>query len=191
MAQYIYRLSLILLVISLSTYSIELSFLVSLLVFMFSFLDRANKTLINLTILLVGMVIVGLLSTNIFKSSFFNILKDLVYFTRPIFIFFWQSVLAQILTRICYNPALAEWSILEPEKRILVFQNWKTGFVYFPLTGWTNDCSVIHSSVAIPSWAKTGDVKPWTKYWSRHEKKQHKKAILSKLGGKKRNIKDR
>lgn len=86
MPQYVYRISLVLLVVSLSTYSIELSFLTSLIVLALTFSSKANRRLTVFSFLLMSLVLTGMVASYDFKSSIFDWIKDFVYFSRPIFV---------------------------------------------------------------------------------------------------------
>lgn len=84
MPQYIYKISLVLLVVFLSTYSIELSFLTSILVLVLSISNKINSNLLFSVILITLVAIVGFISSLGLKYPFYDVLKDIIYFIRPI-----------------------------------------------------------------------------------------------------------
>lgn len=84
MPQYVYKICLILLVIFLSTYSIELSFLTSVLVLALTFSSKINAKLAVLVFLLFAILLTGFISSYQLKYSFYDVLRDVIYFTRPI-----------------------------------------------------------------------------------------------------------
>jgi hypothetical protein len=84
MPQFIYKIGLFILILFLSFYSIELSFIASVFLLVIS---ASNKTVVSLTlsaILLTIVVLTGIISSYELKYSFFDILKDILYFVRPI-----------------------------------------------------------------------------------------------------------
>jgi len=84
MPQIIYKIGLFLLVFFLSIYSIELSFITSVFVLAISFTGKANINIIFLAILLTIVAVIGLFSSYGLKYPFFDILKDIIYFVRPV-----------------------------------------------------------------------------------------------------------
>lgn len=86
MPQYIYKISLVLLVLSLASYSIELSFITSFLVLGLTISKKINANFLTGGLLISSVAVIGLISTYTVRESFYNILKDFIYFTRPIFI---------------------------------------------------------------------------------------------------------
>jgi len=84
MPQFIYKIGLFILVLFLSFYSIELSFIAS--VFLLA-ISASNKIAVNLTssiILLTIVAFIGIISSYGLKYPFYDILKDIIYFVRPI-----------------------------------------------------------------------------------------------------------
>jgi len=82
--QFVYKTGLILLVLLLSIYSIELSFITSILVLILSFSSKINFNFIFTVILLIIIAVIGFLSSYGLKYPPFDVLKDVIYFIRPI-----------------------------------------------------------------------------------------------------------
>lgn len=88
MPQYVYKLCLILLVFFLSLYSIELSFIASVLLLAISISNKISVNIISASFFLIIITIIGLISSYGLKYKPFDTLKDTVYFIRPITILF-------------------------------------------------------------------------------------------------------
>lgn len=89
MPQYVHKLCLILLVYYLSTYSIEMSFLTSVFVIFISLRQRVSLGFIQAVFLVSAVAIIGLLSTFFeLHNPIIDIVKDVIYFIRPIAILF-------------------------------------------------------------------------------------------------------
>ncbi len=86
MSQNIYKACLFLLVVSLSTYSIELSFLVAFLVMGLSFSAKLNNALIIIVCLLFFLNLTGLISSYSLDYPLYDTLKDAIYYIRPLII---------------------------------------------------------------------------------------------------------
>lgn len=84
MPQYIYKICLVLLVLSLTSLSIELSFITSIVVLIVSVPKKIDQNLLITTFLISIVAITGFLATNWLKQSLFDIIKDIIYFVRPI-----------------------------------------------------------------------------------------------------------
>lgn len=85
MPQYVHKLCLILLVFFLSTYSIEMSFLTSVFVILISLQQKVSLDFIQAVFLISVVAFIGLISTFFeFESPFIDVIKDIIYFIRPI-----------------------------------------------------------------------------------------------------------
>jgi len=84
MPQYFYKICLVLLILSLSSLSIELSFITSIVVLIVSIPKRIDQNLLIITLFISTVAIIGTISTNWFKHSAFDLVKDVIYFVRPI-----------------------------------------------------------------------------------------------------------
>lgn len=85
MPQYVYKLCLFLLVFFLSTYSIELSFITSIIALFVSMSRKVSLSFFQGVILVSSVSLIGLLSSyQAYKYPFYDVIKDYIYFIRPI-----------------------------------------------------------------------------------------------------------
>ncbi len=84
MPQIIYKISTILLVLFLSIYSIELSFITSVFVLAISVSKNINANLLFAVMLILFLTLTGILSSYKLEHPSYDIFKDFVYFLRPI-----------------------------------------------------------------------------------------------------------
>lgn len=85
MPQIVHKLCLILLVFFLSTYSIEMSFLTSVLVIFFSVTQKISKTFIQSVFFVFAVALTGAAASFFeFQYAFYDVLKDVIYFIRPV-----------------------------------------------------------------------------------------------------------
>jgi len=84
MSQNIYRALLVLLIISLWAASLEFSFLTSLLVIFVGFKPKLSRAAFSFISILVVLFLIGFFSGMLGHNGFFNLVKDSVYFLRPI-----------------------------------------------------------------------------------------------------------
>lgn len=85
MPQYVYKLCLVLLVFFLSTYSIELSFLTSVIALFFSMSKKVSLSFFQGVFLVSTVSLIGLISSfNAFNYPIYDVIKDIIYFVRPI-----------------------------------------------------------------------------------------------------------
>lgn len=85
MPQYVHKLCLIFLVFFLSTYSIEMSFITSVFVILFSYRSRMSLSILQTIFLVSAVAFVGLISTFLeLHYTLIDIIKDIIYFLRPI-----------------------------------------------------------------------------------------------------------
>lgn len=82
--QYIYKFCLILLVYFTSTYSIELSFIFACFTLFISISSVINRDIVIGSLFLTFILIIGLVSTTLSNYILRDIIKDVVYFVRPI-----------------------------------------------------------------------------------------------------------
>lgn len=84
--QLLYKLLFIILIISYATYSIELSFVVSLIAIPFALRSNLNKIIFYSLIFLLLIFLIGFIRSFFLDASLFSKIKDYVYFTRPVLI---------------------------------------------------------------------------------------------------------
>lgn len=84
MPEYIYKICLVLLILSLSSLSIELSFITSIVVLIVSVPKRIDQNLLSTVFFISILAITGALSTNWIKYPIYDLLRDVIYFVRPI-----------------------------------------------------------------------------------------------------------
>ncbi len=84
MPQIVYKIGLFILVLFLSLYSIELSFIASAFLLVISISNKISLNIIIASIFLSIIAIIGVLSSYGFKYQPFDTLKDIIYFIRPI-----------------------------------------------------------------------------------------------------------
>lgn len=85
MPQYVHKLCLIFLVFFLSTYSIEMSFLISVFVIFMSLKQKVSLNFFQSIFLVSSVALIGIIST-FFELHYpvIDIIKDVVYFIRPV-----------------------------------------------------------------------------------------------------------
>lgn len=88
MFQYTYKTLLVLLILSYATYSIELSFLTSVLVIILSISKKVDTKLFTAAGILFLITIVGIFSSIPFDQDSREMIKDFVYFLRPLVMLF-------------------------------------------------------------------------------------------------------
>lgn len=88
MPQYVYKTLLVLLVLSLSSLSIELSFVTSVLVLFLCLTKTLSSHMLTFGTIIIMVTLIGVVSTRWFNYPFYDLLKDFIYFTRPITILF-------------------------------------------------------------------------------------------------------
>lgn len=84
MPQLILKAALLLLIFVLSFYSIELSFVVSVLILLISITKTVSFNILISSLLLLSIVFIGIISSYELKHSFYEFLKDNIYFIRPV-----------------------------------------------------------------------------------------------------------
>ncbi|WP_411893952.1 O-antigen ligase family protein [Winogradskyella sp. A2] len=84
MPQLILKAGLLLLLFVLSFYSIELSFVVSVLVLLISITKSISFNILISSLLLLCIVFIGIVSSYELKHPFYEFLKDNIYFFRPV-----------------------------------------------------------------------------------------------------------
>jgi len=84
MSQTIMKGLFILMIISLWSSSLELSFLMSMLVIVVSFSNKLSKETLNFISILVLLFCVGFLEIFTFQGRWYDFLKDAIYFIRPV-----------------------------------------------------------------------------------------------------------
>ncbi|MDG1660870.1 MAG: hypothetical protein P8H40_05785 [Winogradskyella sp.] len=88
MPQKVYKIGLFILVLLLSLYSIELSFIASFFLLAISVSNKVSTNLIFASFFLIIITIIGVISSYGLKYQPFDTIKDIVYFIRPITILF-------------------------------------------------------------------------------------------------------
>ena len=86
MIQLLHKIFLVSLVLSLSSLSIELSFITSIVVLMFCTTKMINPHVLVFSLLILVVNIIGFFSTNWFEHTSYDLLKDIIYFIRPLIV---------------------------------------------------------------------------------------------------------
>ncbi|MFK7781774.1 O-antigen ligase family protein [Psychroserpens sp.] len=88
MPQTVYKIGLFILVLLLSLYSIELSFIASVFLLAISVSNKVSVNLISSSLFLIIITVIGVISSYGLKYQPFDTLKDIIYFIRPVTILF-------------------------------------------------------------------------------------------------------
>ena len=102
MPQFVYKIFLALLVLSLSTESIELSFITSVLVLILCATKTLSSNVLTFGILIITVTFIGAISTSWLSYPLFDLLKDTIYFSRPITVLFASYFVTKQIKSITY-----------------------------------------------------------------------------------------